>query len=344
MKLLLRAAVGTAALTLVPFAQACDYCLISQGVSPLDSINGRGLRVTQRYTELDSVYEGTRELDNPGARETYYTTEVSGFWTPRPWLTLLGVVPFRVTEVDGHLEHRGGHHHDEEEAGGEHHDDHDHEHDADPALRGVEDQHGGDGGVGDISLLARARVFQRHALTSTTTVAVLAGVKLPSGSTDGRADNGDYLDAHLQLGTGAVDGLFGAAFSHVQGRWGLSANLLGALKGQGEAGAHDYDYGDSLNYDLSVRYRVSPGVIGAAPNQWFLSLGVAGELRGQEIEAGSRIDDSGGHVTFIQPGVQVNVGARWSFEVSAQVPVRHDLAGTQLADDLKVFGSINVLL
>ncbi|MCP5198472.1 MAG: transporter [Gammaproteobacteria bacterium] len=324
-------------------AEACDYCLLSQGISPLDTIDGRGLRLVQRYTELDRVYAGSRELDNPGARETYHTTELSGFWSARPWLTVMAVLPFRVTAVDGHLEHHGGHHH----ADADDHEDHDH-HDeesvVDPAVRAVEDQHGGDGGLGDVSLLARARVFQRHTLDSTTTLALLAGVRLPTGNTDGRADDGAYLDAHLQLGSGATDGLFGAAFQHVRGRWALNGNVLGALRGQGEAGAHDYDYGDSLNYDLTVRYRVSPATLGGGPRRWFLSCGLGGEVRGKEIEAGSRIDDSGGHVLFVQPGLQLGVGARWTFEVGAQVPVHHDLAGTQLGEDLKVFGALNVLL
>ena len=121
-------------------AEACDYCLLSQGISPLDTIDGRGLRLVQRYTELDRVYAGSRELDNPGARETYHTTELSGFWSARPWLTVMAVLPFRVTAVDGHLEHHGGHHH----ADADDHEDHDH-HDeesvVDPAVRAVEDQH-----------------------------------------------------------------------------------------------------------------------------------------------------------------------------------------------------------
>ena len=103
-----RAVLTLAALTLAQGAVACDYCLISQGASPLDTVNGRGLRVTERYTTLDSVYDGSRERANPGASETYYTTEVTGFWDPRPWLTLIAVAPLRVTAVDGHLEHHGG--------------------------------------------------------------------------------------------------------------------------------------------------------------------------------------------------------------------------------------------
>ena len=102
-----RAVLALAAMTLAQAAVGCDYCLISQGVSPLDTVNGRGLRVAERYTTLDRVYDGSRERANPGASETYYTTEVTGFWDPRPWLTLIAVAPLRVTEVDGHLEHHG---------------------------------------------------------------------------------------------------------------------------------------------------------------------------------------------------------------------------------------------
>ena len=337
---------GLVAMVFTPHLLACDYCLISQGLSPLDTINGRGVRIAQRYTSLASVYDGSRELANPGASETFYTTEIGGFWSPRPWLTLIGVLPVRVTRVDGHLQHHGGHQHhdDEEEEEGHGHEEELHEEDLDPAVREVEDQQGGDSGLGDISLLARVRVFQHHTLATTTTVALLAGVKMPSGSTRGRADNGDYLDAHLQLGSGATDGLFGASMSHARGRWSVIANMLGALKGQGEAGAHDYDYGDSINYDLTGRFRISPATLGAAAQQWFVSCGLAGEVRGQETEAGSRIDDTGGHVLFVQPGLQLNLGGRWTLELWTQVPIHHDLSGTQLGDDLKVSAAINVLL
>lgn len=336
---------GWVAIAFAPQLRACDYCLISQGLSPLDTINGRGLRIAQRYTSLESVYDGSRELANPGASETYYTTEIGGFWSPRPWLTLIGVLPVRVTRVDGHLEHQGGHqHHDEAEQEGHEHEGEHHAEDLDPAAREVEDQRGGDSGLGDISLLARARVFQHHTLATTTTVALMAGVKMPSGSTRGRADNGEHLDAHLQLGSGATDGLFGVSMSHARGRWSVIANMLGAVKGQGEAGAHDYDYGDSINYDLTGRFRISPATLGAAAQQWFVSCGLSGEVRGQETEAGSRINDTGGHVLFVQPGLQLNLGGRWTLEFWTQVPIHHDLSGTQLGDDLKVSAAINVLL
>ncbi len=330
---------GMAFAGLTGIAQACDYCLISQGISPLDTVNGKGLRITQRYTELDRVYDGENELLNPGAEEQYYTTEIGGFWSPLPRLTLIGVLPLRVTRIDGHLEHGHGEGAHEDEHEQHEHEEHGHD-EAATALPTVEHQHGGDEGLGDMSLLARFKALEYHTLEATTSVALIAGVKVPSGSTDGRADNGTFLDAHAQLGTGSTDGLFGASLQHARGRWSLAANALAAVKGEGESGNVDYEYGDSLNYDVNVRYRVRPATIGQAANQTFLSLGLSGELRDMEEVAGVELENTGGHVVFIQPGAQCYLGANIILEAAAQVPVHHSLRGVQLGEDFKLFGSL----
>lgn len=332
----------------VGFVEACDYCLISQGLSPLDTVNGRGVRLTQRYTELNSVYEGEEELANPGAEELYYTTELAGFWLPFQRLTVLGVLPLRVTHVDGHLAH--GHADDahlgeaDEHAEDPEYDGAKHEHSAAPEVPGVDKQTGGDEGIGDLSFLLRFKAFERHTLEATTTVAILGGIKAPTGATDGRADDGSYLDAHLQLGTGATDGLFGLAAHHVRGRWSLAANLLAAVKGEGEEAGHlDYEYGDSVNYDFNLRCRVWPALAGVGEHQTFMALELAGELRDLEHAAGLVVEGTGGHVVFIQPGLQHYWGSRVILELSAQVPVHHSLLGTQLGDDLKLMGGVTLL-
>ena len=70
----------TAGVALAVFAspvRACDFCLISQGISPLETLSGSGLRLTQRYALNDSVYRGTEEIDNPGGRESFWTTDLT---------------------------------------------------------------------------------------------------------------------------------------------------------------------------------------------------------------------------------------------------------------------------
>jgi hypothetical protein len=66
-----RSMVALAVLAMPVAGRACDYCLVSQGISPLQTQNGIGVRIDQRYTELDSVYRGTNEEHDPGVKEQY---------------------------------------------------------------------------------------------------------------------------------------------------------------------------------------------------------------------------------------------------------------------------------
>ena len=74
---------------------ACDFCLLSQGISPLDTMKGSGIKVSERYTLLDQVYQGSRKQTSPGAREEHWTTEFSGFYGITPEFTLLAVIPYK---------------------------------------------------------------------------------------------------------------------------------------------------------------------------------------------------------------------------------------------------------
>jgi len=310
------AAILTLGGSLAPTVRACDFCLLSQGISPLETLNGAGLRLTQRYALNDSVYDGSDEIANPCTQEEFWTTEISGFYGIAEGLTLIASLPIRHTEVDGHLDR--------------------HE---DGELE-LHETTGGDQGVGDLSVLARYTVFRHHTLDATTSVAVLGGVKFATGNTRARADDGDFLDAHVQLGTGSTDGLLGVSASYARGRLAMAANVLGGLANEGEAGDEAHSFGDWVNYDLTGRYRVMPGVAGASPTQVFAAFGVAGEARNRETEGGITVADSGGHTVYITPGVQFNFAGRWTAEVSYHHAVHHDFNGTQLGEDYKVFGSL----
>ena len=74
---------------------ACDFCLLSQGISPLDTIKGAGIKVSERYTFLDQVYQGTSKQTNPGAKEEHWTTELTGFYGITPEFMVMAVVPYK---------------------------------------------------------------------------------------------------------------------------------------------------------------------------------------------------------------------------------------------------------
>jgi hypothetical protein len=300
-------------------AAACDFCLMHQGISPLETLNGAGVRVNQRYTLLDSVFQGEHERPNPGAKEEFWTTDISGFYSPMEGLLLYANLPVRVTHGHGDV--------------------------ATAADGGVDlgTATGGDTGIGDASLLARYTFFRRHTLDSSLLLAVSGGLKLPTGATWGRDDNGNFLDAHTQLGTGSVDGLVGVSFNYALARVAISGGAFGSITSEGKFGDTNHQFGNSINYDLTGRYRLYPAMIGQSSTQVFASLGIDGEARERETEDGATVADSGGHTLYLSPGLQVNFAEHWTAEVSYHHAFYHSLNGTQLGEDYKIFGSLTYL-
>src|SRR3990172_9068723 len=134
-------------------SHACDYCLLTQGLSPLQTTTGLGIRIDERYTVLNSLYNGTDKVANPeGNKETHLTTQVTGFYAINPDLTALVVIPYvRKTMKEG---------------------------DGGVFVEGKAT------GLGDLALMGRYTFYKRHDLASTTLLAGQAGVKLPTGATD----------------------------------------------------------------------------------------------------------------------------------------------------------------
>ena len=301
------------------YAYSCDYCLISQGISPLLVQNGAGLKVAQRYTRLDDVYEGSDSVQNPGVKEEYWATELSGFYGFTERFLVLVNAPVRKTHGNGEL------------------------------TEGIDGElerepvSGGATGLGDISALGRYTALSYHTLDSSTLVAGVFGLKLSTGSTSQHNDQGEYLDSHLQLGTGSTDALLGVSANHVQGRYSISANLLASITGEGETGDTKHRFGNSFNYDITGKYRVTPGIPGQTANELVFSFGVNGDYREHERLDGSKVPDSGGQTIYLTPGIQYLPGSHWVFETTLQYAVYHDLNEAQLGESYRLYGSATYL-
>ena len=299
----------------ISLSLACDFCLLSQGISPLETISGAGgIRINQRYTMLNSVYKGTKDVTpETKPKEEYWTTEVTGFYSIAEDMMLLAIVPLKKNTLDGHL----------------------HVH-SDGDIE-VEDVKGDVRGLGDIALIGRYTFLKKHTIDTTTAIAGLFGVKLPTGKTDAKTSDGaEYLDAHLQLGTGATDFIFGLSLNLAVQRLSLSANILDAVHTEGKAGDKTYQFGNIINYDVTGKYRVHPGELTPERNQWFLAFGINGELRDKEKEGGITVDNSGGHTIYLTPGIQVVAAPHWVVEALYYHPMYHDLYGTQTGENYKV--------
>lgn len=300
----------------------CDFCLLSQGVSPLDTISGDGIKITERYTLLDRVYRGTDRLPGVGARETHWTTELTGFYSPLPHLTLMGVVPYRIGKTSGELALN-----------------------ADGTVAELDTAGAGSAeGIGDVALLARYTFLATERPSSTTRVAAQLGVKFATGRTDAKTDDGaEYLDSHLQPGTGSTDYLIGLSLSHTLTRLSFTVNLLGTLPGEGEFGDTKHRFGAALNYDLSAKYRVYPGTAAPRAPQLFFVLGVVGEARDKEKVDGVTEENSGGNTLYLAPGVQLTLERHWIVDITYQAAVYHNLGGTQLGETAKAISGITYL-
>lgn len=297
---------------------ACDYCLLSQGISPLESLTGAGLRLNVRYTLNDKLYSGTKELTNPGDKEEFWTEEFTGFYSVTEDLMILAVVPIKETSQTGELDLT--------------------------TMTLDTTMKGGQQGLGDVALMGRYSFYKSHTLDSTTAVAGILGIKFPTGRTDGKTDNGvDFLDSHLQLGTGSYDYLVGLSLSHSVRRLSISANLLGTITSNGRDGNTRHQFGNTLNYDVNAKYRVYPSALGEPGPQFFLALGINGELTGRERTDGVTDPDSGGNTTYIAPGVQVVFAPHLVAELSYQYALYHNLYGTQLGTDYRATGGLTYL-
>jgi hypothetical protein len=295
---------------------SCDYCLLSQGLSPLQTTAGVGLRIDERYTELDKMYSGRKEMDT-GNRVTHLTTQATAFYAINPDLTAMVIVPYvrrTMKEWDDMM-----------------------------AMYMKGDARG----LGDIVAMGRYTFYRRHTLDATTMLAGVAGVKFPTGDTDEKDDMGNYMDAHIQPGSGSTDMLLGLNLSHAWGRFTLASNLLYSVNGEGEAGAVRHEFGDSLNYDATVVYRIHPAT---APGPTVsLAFGLAGEWRDKEKTDGATEDGTEGHVVYLTTGVLFMPNPHWIVELNYRPSIYHYLpAGPsgegQMGESYKVTASLTYLL
>lgn len=307
-------------ISLISSSFACDFCLLSQGISPLDTMKGAGIKISERYTVLDQVYQGTSETTNPGAKETHWTTELTGFYGITPEFMVLAVVPYKKGKTSGEPDLT-----------------------VTPAV--LDTSMAGDAsGLGDIALIGRYTFLKKETPDATSVMAGVAGIKFATGSTNAKTSDGmNFLDSHLQPGTGSTDYLLGVSYSHSLQRFSLSANLLGTITTEGKFGTTKHQFGNALNYDVTGKYRMAPEAFAPTKPQLFVALGINGEVREREKEDGVTIVDSGGNTIYLSPGLQLVLAPHWVIELSYQHAIYHNLYGTQLGETYKAIGGVTYL-
>jgi hypothetical protein len=224
-----------------------------------------------------------------------------------------------------------------------------HQHSGGVAVNGVEEL-GSPSGIGDATLLGQYRlVGDEH---DPWRVAVLAGVKLPTGATHERAPSGERLETEHQPGTGSWDPLIGAALSRRLGRVSVDANALYQFS---TSGAQATTLGDRAQYNLAISFRVggeSPHehhhTHGEGPDEHAhghgpavdLVLELNGEWEGRQKIGGVTKQESGGRVLYLSPGVRLSAPEGWSASLSLGVPVAQRIRLSHPENDYRLIAGV----
>lgn len=221
---------------------------------------------------------------------------------------------------------------------------HDHIHEGHREEDGTTEVHkeGDSADFGDLRLLGMYR-FMRDTKRDYH-IAGLFGLKFPTGRTSERSRLGRRFEVEHQPGSGSWDPMAGLAFTKHWGHLSLDTNLLYTFTTQG---SQRTILGDTLNYNLSLSYRLTKerhrhwgrehGV------RWHVDWDIVGEFNGwwrqrQEIN-GRKDDHSGGNLVYFSPGVRLTVNDRLFIPLAVGIPIIQDTNGLEHEVDYRlVFG------
>lgn len=202
-------------------------------------------------------------------------------------------------------------------------------------------------GLGDLVLLAQYRFF--HDPAQQAHLAVLGGVKTPTGLTNVRTRQGELFGTDHQPGSGSWDGLFGLAATRFWGKASLDASLFYKRTSEG---AQDTRLGDGMLLGLALSYRLAEGYL--APDlesfvtnkpwwdwfSWDAVMEVETGWSGKDVTGGVSDPNSGGLVVALSPGFRASPGRGWDATLSFDFPVYTNLNGTQVEPRWGVLATI----
>lgn len=190
-------------------------------------------------------------------------------------------------------------------------------------------------GLTDLWLSAKVRV--KH--DAGGHVALIGGIKLPTGRDDVTLSNGELLEASSQPGSGAVDFQAGAAYSrYLTPRVTLDASALYTLRGEHD----DFTVGDRADLGLALAYRLTEDV--KAPNNWSVFGELAGLWLGKDEADGVTNENSGGSVLYLSLGARERFDEHVSLSLAPSIPVLQHVNGEQVEVDYRVALTLTLTL
>jgi hypothetical protein len=181
-------------------------------------------------------------------------------------------------------------------------------------------------GFGDARLIA-----SYQGLLPMHNLGLQLGIKLPTGSYGTAVkfstgpNAGEPLDASLQAGTGSTDVILGVYYYRpVSENFGGFANVQfqSAVTHKQNQSGNDFRPGNATTLSFGLRYEANP--------QWVPQLQINLSHKDRDQGALADLPDTAGTVSYLSPGVTVEVVSKLHLYGFVQVPVYSNLVGYQL--------------
>jgi len=213
-------------------------------------------------------------------------------------------------------------------------------------------------GLGDVSLIGRATVFQKRSMKFGLLVNLLAGVKFPTGDADRLDDEveqarifnlflppgtphdplghsvGSVHQHNLALGSGSYDGVFGLTVNSRWQRSFLNAQFQYYLRTEGEAG---FEYGDEMMISGG------PGAF-LLLNPWYtlsLQANAVYDTMARDKLLDQVSDRTGSTAWYFGPLFNFTFGDHFSANAGIDVPLRIENNGLQSVADYRIHGGLS---
>lgn len=203
---------------------------------------------------------------------------------------------------------------------------------------GSDSMRGSVSGLGDVSLTANVRLWQKSAGDWTFAWTAMGGVKLPTGAAgrlntpDGELPDG--IGGHdIALGSGSVDGLAGSGFSARWKRVFVDGQMQYGIRTEGKFQhryANDWTWAGGPGWYLVLKDNHTVA----------LQAAVSGESKGKDTFAGVEDGDSAATVVYAGPKVSFTWSERFSGHIGADLPLSMENSGTQLLPDWRVHAAV----
>ena len=201
--------------------------------------------------------------------------------------------------------------------------------------------------------LAKYRLFHNES----SGVALIGGIKLPTGSTHQRSRDGERLETEHQPGTGSWDPIFGASLGTKAGPVQLTASALYQIAGKGTqdtrlgdrlqggiALSHRFGAPEHHHHDASINHHHGDELDDPAEahrhTTWDAFIELSGEWEGRQKVAGEVELGSGGKSIWLAPGARFNSADGYTVAASIGLPLWQDIRDSHPDDRYRVTISV----